>query len=83
MARYEVAHNYRSNDYGPFEKGTQIELDPAEATWINRDSPGTLVEVDPDEQARVKREARQANEARQAKPPRKAAASKGGPRNGS
>lgn len=58
MTRYQVQHRYRSNDYGPFDKGTQIELDPAEAAWINTDSPGTLAEIDPEEQARAKREAR-------------------------
>ncbi|HEU4542205.1 MAG TPA: hypothetical protein VFR23_13840 [Jiangellaceae bacterium] len=72
MARYEVQHSYRSNDYGPFEKGTQIELDPAEAEWINKDSPGTLVEVDPEEQAKAKRERRQAEVAKRAEAKKKA-----------
>lgn len=67
MARYEVQHSYRSNDYGPYERGTQVEMDPAEADWINRDSPGTLREIDPEAQAKAKREAREAREKATAK----------------
>lgn len=78
MARYEVQHAYRSNDYGPFEKGTQIELDPAEAGWINKDSPGTLAEVDPEVQAKAKRERRQAEIAKRAAAKKKVEAGDGG-----
>lgn len=56
MPRYEVQHKYRSNDFGPWLKGDQITLDdPEEAAYVNRDSPGTLVEIDPEEAAAKKR----------------------------
>jgi hypothetical protein len=44
--RYAVMHRYSSADYGPWDEGTTIELDGASAAWVNRDSPGTLAEVD-------------------------------------
>lgn len=45
MPRYAVLQNYGSGTYGPWEMGTQVELDEAEAVWVNRDSPGTLAPV--------------------------------------
>lgn len=66
MARYQVQHRYRSNEYGPWEPDTYVELEPAEAKWVNHDSPGTLTQVDPDEQAKAKR-AKQAKAAATAK----------------
>lgn len=56
MPRYQVQHRYKSNDYGPWEQGDQITLDdPDDAAYVNRDSPGTLVEIDPEKQAAEKR----------------------------
>ncbi|HEY9414188.1 MAG TPA: hypothetical protein VIQ30_05475 [Pseudonocardia sp.] len=56
MPRYEVQHNYKSNDFGPWVTGDQITLDnPEDAAFVNRDSPGTLVEIDPEEAAAKKR----------------------------
>lgn len=66
MARYEVQHNYRSNDYGPYYKGAHVELQSDEAAWVNKDSPGTLVEIDPEIQAREKRDRRKAETAKRA-----------------
>lgn len=57
MPRFEVQHRYRSNDFGPWEKGDQITLDNEDdAAYVNRDSPGTLKEIDPEEEAGRKRE---------------------------
>jgi hypothetical protein len=47
MPRYAVVHRYSSTDHGPWDEGTTIELDEASADWVNRDSPGTLAEIDP------------------------------------
>lgn len=56
MPRYQVQHRYKSNDYGPWEAGDQITLDNLDdAAYVNRDSPGTLVEIDVEEQAAKKR----------------------------
>jgi hypothetical protein len=48
MPTYTVNHRYYAfsdgKHYGPYEAGTVIDLDPAEAQWVNRDSPGTLTE---------------------------------------
>lgn len=67
MPRYQVQHRYKSNDFGPWEEGDQVTLDDAaEAEYVNRDSPGTLVEIDPEKQAAEKRarlEARQSTKA--------------------
>ncbi len=64
MPRYEVQHRYRSNDFGPWEKGDQITLDdPEEAAYVNRDSPGTLKEIDPEEAAAAKRAKFEADQA--------------------
>lgn len=57
MPRFEVQHRYRSNDFGPWEEGDQITLDNADdAAYVNRDSPGTLKEIDAEEAATRKRE---------------------------
>lgn len=40
-----MLHNYRSNGHGPWQVGTTVEMDPDEAAWVNKDSPGTLAEV--------------------------------------
>lgn len=57
MPRYQVQHRYKSNDYGPWEQGDEITLDdPEDAAYVNRDSPGTLVEIDQEKQAAEKRE---------------------------
>jgi hypothetical protein len=45
--RYAVLHRYASGEHGPWEMGTTVELTPAQAAWVNRDSPGTLAEVKP------------------------------------
>jgi len=45
--RYAVLHRYSSGEHGPWEQGTTVELTPADAGWVNRDSPGTLAEVAP------------------------------------
>lgn len=45
--RYAVLHRYSSGEHGPWEMGTTVEMTPAEAAWVNRDSPGTLAEVAP------------------------------------
>lgn len=46
MATYSVNHNYSAlRDgvrFGPYEAGTTVELETADAEWVNRDSPGTL-----------------------------------------
>lgn len=65
MARYHVDHRYSSGTFGPWIEGDHVELSPEEATWVNRDSEGTLSLVDPAEQARVKREAQEEGSRRQ------------------
>jgi hypothetical protein len=49
MAQYRVNHRYASfrdgRGFGPFDPDTVIELDEADAEWINRDSPGTLDDI--------------------------------------
>jgi len=46
MPRYTVNHNYKAfsdgKHYGPLVGGTTVELDEADAEWVNRDSPGCL-----------------------------------------
>lgn len=50
MAEYKVNHRYRSRrdgqDFGPYEPDTTVELDEADAEWVNRDSPGCLTPVE-------------------------------------
>ena len=49
MPLYKVHHAYRSRrdgvDYGPYEPGSTVDLEPADAEWVNRDSPGCLTRV--------------------------------------
>lgn len=54
MPRYTVQHHYsaqRSGSdtrmFGPWEPGTEVELEEADAEWVNRDSADTLTPVDP------------------------------------
>jgi SAP domain len=47
VPRYAVLQDYGSGTYGPWERGTQVELDEHEAEWVNRDSQGTLARVKP------------------------------------
>ncbi|NMO52023.1 hypothetical protein HH310_12550 [Actinoplanes sp. TBRC 11911] len=46
MARYQVAHKYRSTrdgqQFGPYLVGDVVELSDEDAAWVNRDSPGCL-----------------------------------------
>lgn len=46
MPRYTVAHRYTSQrdgqTFGPWEPGDEVELEQADAEWVNRDSPGAL-----------------------------------------
>ena len=57
MPRYKVQHNYKSGTFGPWQEGDEVTLDSAEAAeHVNRDSPGTLEEIDPDKAAAEKRE---------------------------
>lgn len=48
MPRYKVGHAYASNhngrQFGPWEPGAEVEVDLVDAEWVNRDSPGALVE---------------------------------------
>lgn len=47
MAVFKVQHAYRSSrdgqQYGPWAEGDRIELEQADAEWVNRDSPGCLL----------------------------------------
>ena len=47
--RYTVKHNYKSyrdgQQFGPWEAGTEVELDEPDAEWVERDSPGALEPV--------------------------------------
>jgi hypothetical protein len=57
MPRYKVQHRYRSGAFGPWEEGDEVTLDSkADAAHVNRDSPGTLEEIDPDKAAAEKRQ---------------------------
>lgn len=46
MARYTVARRYSSyrdgRQFGPWVGGEVVELDDADAQWLDRDSPGLL-----------------------------------------
>lgn len=55
MPRYRILHRYSSNQFGPFEEGTEIELTEDDAQWLLNDSPGVLEEIDPSEQQAKKR----------------------------
>ncbi|UJW32394.1 hypothetical protein L3Q67_00990 [Saccharothrix sp. AJ9571] len=49
MPRYRVKHRYHARRdgkaFGPWEPKDDVELDQADAEWVNRDSPGTLSAV--------------------------------------
>ena len=52
MPRYTVKHNYAAeragaslDQFGPWVKGDEVEVDEADAEWVNADSAGTLVPV--------------------------------------
>lgn len=52
MMRYRVAHDYRSarNDSRTrtiLRTGEIVDLQPENADWLNRDSPGVLEPVEP------------------------------------
>lgn len=44
---YEVQHRYAAfrdgRQLGPWVEGDRVELSPADAEWVNRDSPGCLL----------------------------------------
>lgn len=50
MPTYAVNHRYSARrdgqTFGPYEPDTTVELDEADAEWINRDSPGCLTAAD-------------------------------------
>jgi hypothetical protein len=50
MAQYAVVHAYTAQRdgqrFGPWQAGDVIDLDPADADWVNRDSPGCLQPAD-------------------------------------
>lgn len=53
MPRYTVNHRYESRrdgrQWGPWVAGTVVDLSPADAAWLNADSPGVVVlEVEPE-----------------------------------
>ena len=58
MSAYKLNHGYTSRrdgqTFGPWEKGEVVELDQADAEWIERDSPGALSPVDEPKQQRQK-----------------------------
>lgn len=69
--RYTVMQSYRAERdgdvFGPWEAGQEIELEPVDAEWVNRDAPGTLeggdlerVEDDASGEGPAKRQARPA-----------------------
>lgn len=49
MARYVVQGRYGSKrdgvQYGPWTKGTEVDLSEADAGWVDRDCPGILLAV--------------------------------------
>lgn len=58
MPRYEVVHSYRSardgQQFGPWRPGDFVELDDADAAWVNRDSPGCLIAPPGEDPVRAK-----------------------------
>lgn len=62
MPRFQVQWKYRANELGPWVEGDEIELQADVAEHVNRDSPGVLVEVDPNEAANRKRAKREQDE---------------------
>lgn len=49
MTTFQVNHAYTARrdgkTLGPWVKGDSIDIDPADAEWVERDSPGALTEV--------------------------------------
>lgn len=45
MPSYLVNHSYSNGREHNYDAGMRIEIDQAEAEWINRDSPGCLSEL--------------------------------------
>lgn len=49
MSTYKLNHGYSAardgQRFGPWQAGEQVDLDPADAEWIERDSPGAITEV--------------------------------------
>ena len=47
MAAFTVQHRYAAfrdgQQVGPWAKGDRVELEQADADWVNRDSPGCLL----------------------------------------
>jgi len=47
MPRYEVRHAYQASrdgrQFGPWVAGDTVELEAADAEWVDRDSPGCLL----------------------------------------
>lgn len=70
MPRYQLAHGYSAyrdgQQFGPWAKGDEVELDQVDADWVNRDSPGALSEAKPKPAA--KKTSEDDSPARQAKP---------------
>lgn len=51
MPDYIVSHRYTARrdgqTFGPWEKGDAVQLEQADADWVNRDSEGCLAEAKP------------------------------------
>ncbi|MGH3834183.1 MAG: hypothetical protein ACRDSF_00545 [Pseudonocardiaceae bacterium] len=49
MRRFRITRSYKAvrdgTQYGPWESGHQVELDDDVAAWIQRDSPGLLMDL--------------------------------------
>lgn len=49
MPGYQVNHKYAATRdgrrFGPWQAGEVVDLEPADAEWVERDSPGALSEV--------------------------------------
>lgn len=50
MPRFAVQHSYTARrdgqTFGPWVAGDEADLQPVDAEWVERDSPGTLVALD-------------------------------------
>lgn len=50
MPDYTIRHRYHAyrdgQQYGPWVEGDRVQLAEADADWVNRDSPGALVEIE-------------------------------------
>lgn len=57
MPRYRIMHRYSSGDFGPFEKGTEVELTEEDAEWLEHDSPGVTELIDTDAEKAKRQEA--------------------------